>query len=392
MNTTERQKKRSPWALIVLIALLLVFSWTGFRYWQGPAVQTYVTRSSDLAQTVVATGRVVTPSRSQIGTEITGVVQRRLVREGDKVSAGDLLIELHADELSARMREAQAALANLRDARRPQAMAALAQAESQLEQASREAQRRAALLKSDSISREVYEKAQQAQAVALAAAQQARLLSQALASGGTEESILQERLAGAQAALNKAQIRAQFDGTILTRNVEPGDLVQPGRVLLEMARQGDTEVLVPVDERNLGVLAIGQPAECIPDAYPAQRFTTIVDHIAPTVDPQRGTVDVRLAIPNPPDYLRQDMTVTATILTGRVKQGLVIPNDAIHAVNGDHATVQVLSLGRVSERSVTLGLRGLDASEVTKGLQAGDRVILTSDLTVGQRARAHDVD
>jgi|AntAceMinimDraft_12_1070368.scaffolds.fasta_scaffold00857_22 HlyD family secretion protein len=385
-----RKPSKKVWLLIIVV--LIGALWVGFRTWQGPAVEVYVVKPTDLTQTVVATGRVATPSRSQIGSEITGVVERRLVREGDKVQAGDLLIELKSDELAARVREAQASLSNLRLSRRPQAAATLAQVEAQLQQASREAQRRAALLESDSISREVYEKAQQAQTVAMAAAQQARLLSQALATGGTEEQILQARLTAAQAALAKTQIRAQVDGTVLTRNVEPGDLVQAGRVLLEVARTDDTEILVPVDERNLGVLMLDQTAQAIPDAYPARVFEAIVNHLAPTVDPLRGTVDVRLTVSDPPDYLKQDMTVTVTILTGQVEQGWVIPNDALRNVEGNQATIAILSVGRVSERLVTLGLRGLQATQITDGLENGDRVILTPGLQVGQRVRADHVD
>jgi len=152
-----RKPSKKVWLLIIVV--LIGALWVGFRTWQGPAVEVYVVKPTDLTQTVVATGRVATPSRSQIGSEITGVVERRLVREGDKVQAGDLLIELKSDELAARVREAQASLSNLRLSRRPQAAATLAQVEAQLQQASREAQRRAALLESDSISREVYEKA-----------------------------------------------------------------------------------------------------------------------------------------------------------------------------------------------------------------------------------------
>ena len=389
-DATGNKLSKKTWLLAIVVAIIVI--WIGVRTWQGPAVEVYVVKPTDLTQTVVATGRIATPSRSQIGSEITGVVERRLVREGDQVQAGDLLIELKSEELAARVSEAQAALANLRLSRRPQAAAALAQAEAQLEQASSVPDRREALLQSDSISREVYEKAQQAQTVALAAAQQARLVSEALASGGSEAQILQARLTAAQAALAKTQIRAQVDGIVLTRNVEPGDLVQAGRVLLEMARTDDTEILVPVDERNLGVLAIGQTAQAIPDAYPDRVFEAIVDHIAPTIDPQRGTVDVRLRVPEPPAYLKQDLTVTVTILTGQVEQGKVIPNDALHDVEGNKATVNVLSVGRVSEREVTLGLRGLAATQVIDGLENGDQVILASDLMVGQRVRAEHVD
>jgi len=379
------------WMPVVFLAVALS-AWIGFRVWQGPAVAVYRATPVDLVQTVVATGRIVSTSRAQIGSEITGIVLERHVREGDTVQPGDVLITLRSDELAARTREARAALQNLKQARRPQAMAALTQAESQLSQARREAQRRRDLYKSDSISREVLEKAEQAEAVALANAEQARLLAKSLAEGAPEEGILSERLLAADAALAKTVIRAQFPGVVLTRNVEPGDVVQPGKALLEIARAGKTEVLVPVDERNLGVLAIGQPAVCIPDAYVDRQFNALVDHVAPSVDPQRGTVDVRLSIPNPPDYLREDMTVTATITTGERRGALAIPNDAIHAGPANRARVLVVRLGRAVEREIELGLRGLTMTEVTRGLSNGDLVVLTPGITPGQRVKASNVD
>lgn len=383
---------KSPRILIAVIIALGIGGWLGWRAWQGPTVEVYVTQSEPLIQTVVASGRVISTSTASIGAEITGVVVERHVRDGDKVNAGDLLLTLRADDLAARVREAQAALNNLRQSRRLQADEALRQAQSQLEQAEREAQRRAELLKADSISREIVEKALNAQVVAEANLRQAKLVADALAPGGPEEVILVERLAAAQAALEKTEIRAQFPAIVLTRNVEPGDVVQPGRTLLELARIGQTEVLVPVDERNLGVLATGQPAVCIPDAYPDEQFEATVDHIAPTVDADRGTVDVRLAVPNVPNYLRQDMTVTATIVTGKRDNALVVPNDTLRAVKGNDATVELIELGRVANRSVKLGLRGLTHSEVVDGLSSGDEVIRTPGLSVGQRVRAANVD
>lgn len=383
---------KSPRIVVAIIIALAIGGWLGWRAWQGPVVEVYVAQTEPLIQTVVASGRVISTSTASIGAEITGVVVDRHVRDGDKVETGDLLLTLRADDLAARVREARAALNNLRQSRRLQADEALKQAESQLEQATREAERRAELLKSDSISREIVEKAVNAQVVAEANLRQAKLIADALAPGGPEEVILVERLAAAQAALEKTEIRAQFPAIVLTRNVEPGDVVQPGRILMELARLGETEVLVPVDERNLGVLATGQPAICIPDAYPDQQFDASVDHIAPTVDADRGTVDVRLSVTNPPDYLRQDMTVTATIVTGKRDNALVIPNDALRAVKGTDATVQLIELGRVTDRLVKVGLRGLTHSEVVDGLSAGDVVIRTPGLSVGQRVRADDVD
>ena len=383
---------RSPRAVTVVVLVLLIGTWLGWRAWQGPAVTVFVADQGPLVQTVVATGRVIATSTASIGAEITGVVMERHVRDGDRVEPGDLLLTLRADDLAARVREAQAALNNLRQSQRPQAEQALRQAESLLEQAEREAQRRAALLKSESISREVVEKALNAEVVAQANLRQARLAADALAPGGPEEVILLERLAAAEAALQKTEIRAQFPAIVLTRRVEPGDLVQPGRVLMELAQIGHTEVLVPVDERNLGVLALGQTALCTPDAYPDRQFKAVVDHIAPTVDAERGTVDVRLAVKDPPAYLKQDMTVTATIVTGERDNTIVVPNDVLRQITGNQAVVQIIRLGRVADQAVKLGLRGTTHTEIVDGLARGTAIIRTPGLKPGQRVRAGHVD
>lgn len=100
------------------------------------------------------------------------------------------------------------------------------------------------------------------------------------------------------------------------------------------------------------------------------------------MDPARGTVDVRLRIDPKADFVRQDMTVTVTVLTGQRESALAVPNDALlDARDGsDRATVLVVRDGRVRRTVVTLGLRGLAMSEVVAGLRAGDHVVAASAL------------
>lgn len=380
-------RRFKPWMLVIAGLLTLAIAFMLYRQWQGPVLPGYRVSATTLVQNVVATGRVFSISRAQVGSEITGVVTERLVQEGDKVVPGDVLLILRADDLIARAREARASLAQLRQSRRPQAQARLRQAEAQLAQARREAERSQALLKIDAISREAKEQADQALASALAAAEQARLDAAALAAGQSEESILQERLAAAEAALSKTRVRAQFAGTVLTRNVEAGDLVQPGRVLLEIARADSTEILVPVDERNLGVLALGQKAVCVPDAYPERQFNAVISFIAPAVDPQRGTVDIRLRVNPVPDYLRDDLTVTANIETGRSARALAVPNDALFDIRGRQASAFVARQGKARRIELVLGLRGLAMTEVSSGLEEGDWVVTDTSVHEGQRVR-----
>lgn len=394
MHTPSHAVKRG--LLLVTLAFLLIgaLGWMLVQKMRGPALPGYEVTARPLVQTVVATGRVVAVSRAQVGSTVTGVVVERRVREGDTVRPGDVLAVLRADDLEAAVREAEAALAQLQQSTRPQAQAALREAESRLAQASREAERRRDLFQRQMITREAMEQAMQAETVARTAVEQALLTVRSLGSGNPNEAAARARVASARAQLAKTTIRAEVAGTVLTRNAEPGDLVQPGRVLFEIARAGDTEILVPVDEKNLEVLVNGQAAICIADAYPARPFPATVSFIAPGVDSQRGTIDVRLTVNPAPDFLRQGMTVSVNVETGRRDRAIVVPNDALSAADGDHAELWLVVDGRVARRKVRLGLRGLTQTEVTEGLQAGDRVLANAQaaLADGDRVRVTAAD
>ena len=379
-----RSKK---WILAGSILATLALGFFLVRGWLGPSVAGYRIESRPLVQNLVATGRVIAVSRAQVGSEITGVVLERRVKEGDRVKPGDILLILRSDELSAKVREAEAAVAQLERSARPQAQAALRQAEAQLAQDSREAQRRRELFSRQMIAREPMEQAVQAETIARAAAEKARLTAAALASGNSDETVLRERLASAQALLAKTTVRSEVTGTVLIRNVEPGDLVQPTRILLEVARDGDSELLVPLDEKNLAVIKLSQPAICVADAFPEQPFAARINFIAPSVDPQKGTVNIRLKVDPVPPNLRQDMTVSVNIETGRRAQALVVPNDALAHVEGAHAAVLSVSNGKIKKVAVRLGLRGLVMTEIVSGLKAGDWVLADTGDKLGDGDR-----
>lgn len=373
---------------IVLILLLLLVAFGVFRWWQGPQVTGYTLEPMPLVQSVVATGQVITVSRAQVGSEVTGVVLERRVKEGDRVKPGDLLVVLKSDELAAQVRQAEVALNELATNRRPQASAELASAKAQLEQASREATRRRNA-EAGILSAEEIEQAVEAERVARNNYETVRLKAAALAPGQVEEASLREQLSVAQAQLAKTKIRATVAGTVLTRDVEPGDLVQPGRTLFTIAMDGNTEIRVPLDERNLSRLALSQKATAIADAYPDKPFPARINFIAPSIDPQRGTVEVRLSVDPVPDFLRQDMTVSVNVETGRRDRTLAIPNDALGKVQGDQATVLLVRDSKIQRQKVKMGLRGLAMSEVISGLKVGDQVLsdATSTLKDGTRVR-----
>ena len=375
-----------PWIMIILLVLLVSFAI--YRWWQGPLLPSYEVVSSPLIQTVVASGRVEKVSRTQIGSEITGVVLERLVQEGDRVSRGDVLLVLKSDEISAQVRQAEAELKELATTRRPQAEVDLANAKVQLEQAQREAVRRRNT-ELGILSAEEREKSIEAEKLARNNLESARLKVASLAPDKVEETKLREQLAALQAQLAKTKIRAEVSGIILTRNVEPGDLVQPSQTLFTIALDGATEIRVPFDERNLPLLALQQKAAVITDAYPDQPFPAHINFIAPSIDAQRGTVDVRLTVDPVPDFLRQDMTVSVNVETNKRERTLVIPNDALSSISGNKAMVILVRDRKIQRHPITLGLRGLVMSEVVAGLKEGDHVLTDAEsvLKDGTRVR-----
>jgi HlyD family secretion protein len=198
------------------------------------------------------------------------------------------------------------------------------------------------------------------------------------------------RLTVAEARLAYATLRAPVAGRVLTRSVEPGDTAQPGKALLTLAPNGDTELTAQIDEKNFGLLVLGQNARVSADAYPGVQFPATLSYIAPSIDALRGSVEIRLAVPQPPTYLRHEMTVSIDIEAARRPDALSLPCDSVRDAGGQPWVMAVRD-GRTVRQSVKLGLRGAGRCEVAEGLSEGEAV-LPASATVGEGRRVAAVN
>ena len=370
----------------------------------GTPTNVYAATSGELVQSVVASGRVISPQRVTIALQGTGRVVRVAVAQGQTVEPGQLLIELDNSDsraslaqASSGVAQAQARLQQLGELSRPQAQQALAQAQATARQTRKALDRNRDLVAQGFVSQAAVDDARRAVDVAEAQVVSAQAQVKTNNIGGSDtllaQAELRQALAGqqlARAKLDQGLVFAPSSGVLISRSVEVGDIVQPGKALMVLATSGQVQILIQVDEKNLSKIALDQKAYASADAFANQRFDAVVGYINPGVDAARGSVEVKLNIPNPPDYLRQDMTVSVDIETARRTATVVIATSAVQDAATDKPWVLVVRGAHAVKQFVRLGLRGDTRVEVLDGIAAGESVVPASKIGVkaGQRVRA----
>ena len=387
-----------------LLAAAALAAYVGRNALLGTPVETVEVLRADLIQTVVASGRVMSPRRVRVGAVITGRVVAIPVTEGQAVKKGAELVLLEDKDVRAALAQAQAGVAQaaakvrqLREVGLPAAQQALLQAEATLTQVRGQFDRTKRLQAQGFVGQSQLDDAQRNLDVAESQARAARVQVETNSTRGSDFAMAMTALEQARAAERVAQaklpdmvVRAPVDGVLISRNVEVGDIVQPGKELFLLAPAGETQVIVQIDERNLSQLSLGQKALGSADAFPGRRFPAELIYINPGIDALRGSVEVRLRAPSPPDYLRQDMTVSVDIEVARRAQAVVAPTQAVRDATTAQPWVLAVRNGRAERVPVKVGLRGDGRLEVLQGAAPGDALIPASLglITAGQKVRA----
>jgi HlyD family secretion protein len=391
------------WRTLAALVAAAAAAYGSFAFFSGSRVDAAKAVRRDVVQSVVASGRVAAPYRVDIGAQIVGTVVEVPVAQGQAVKAGQPLILLDATEARAGVKQAEVAVAQaearmrqLRELQLPVADQALRQAEANFANAQAQYDRNKRLADSGFIGQAALDDVRRNLDVARAQVETARKQVETARPAGSDTAMAQAALEQARANLMAARAKlsyttvgATWDGVLIARDVERGDVVQPGKVLMVLSPTGETQIVLQIDERNLSRLKEGQRALASADAFPQERFPAELVYINPGVDAQRGTVEVKLRVPQPPAYLKQDMTVSADIEVGRAAGALTVPARAVHDAAGGSPWVLLVNGGRAERRAVTLGLRGSGVAEIRAGLAEGDTVVLAgnADVEAGDRVR-----
>ncbi len=406
---SKDSERRGTWFLSVLrrpsvwiaLALALVVGAVFLVRARGPKVRVTAVARKDIEQRIVASGRVWVPTRVQMAAQTPGLVVAVGVVEGQRVKAGDLLVQIDDAEERAAVAQAKASVAQasakveqLRRVGSIVATEALRQAESNVLRTQNDLERAEKLASTGALAPAELDNTRRAAEIARAQKTAAEAQQVSSAPMGADSRVAlaallqaQAQLAGANARLAQTKIVALQSGAVLTRSVEPGDVVQAARTLLVMAADADAQLVFQPDERNLAWIKMGQKARASADAYPQQVFDAEVSYIAPSVDPQRGSVEIRLRVPAAPSLLKPDMTVSIDLLVESKQAALTLPSETVRGAATATPYVLAVENGRLVRKDIRLGIRGEGTVEVASGLDEGAEVVVPDGQLVAAGAR-----
>jgi RND family efflux transporter MFP subunit len=291
--------------------------------------------------------RVPIDAASRVAARVTGV----MVRAGDRVHRGQVLVTLDASELRAQIAQAQGELAAARG---------------ELSRATADQKRFSALFARGSVTASEHDAAEAAYRNAAGRFAQA-----------------QAAVAAAQAGFAYATIRSPVDGLVVERLAEPGDMAMPGKPLLRLYDENALRVQLEVPEDLARSIQIGTPLDIVVDATGAS-YHSRVSEIVPASNPLSRSFLVRAPLPSG-QHLQPGMFARAALTIGN-ETILTAPRSAFEQI-GQLDTARVISGNRIETRMVSLGRGFGDRVEILAGLAPGERLILKKtddDSAAGQ--------
>ena len=316
-----------------------------------------------------ASGYVVAQRKAAVASKATGRLDWLGVEEGSRVRKGDILARLDNRDVEAARDQAAAALVTSR--------AAMDEAKAEFQDATLNYNRQKDLNSQGITARAEFDGAD------------ARYRRAQAAVAGTTSAITgaEAALRGAEVAIEYTLIRAPFDGVVLTKNADVGDIVTPlgaaanaKAAVVTLADMESLMVETDVSEANLEKVKTGQPCEILLDAFPDVRFRGVVHTIVPTADRSKATVMVKVRFVDKDRRILPEMSAKAAFLERPVRPEEQKPRTAINPAavssrNGRSVVYKVAG-NRALETTVSLGTQFGEMREVTSGIKAGEKIIL----------------
>jgi RND family efflux transporter MFP subunit len=348
------------------------------------AVRTAVARMETQRLRYEAVGTVEARLASTLSSKVVGTVSEVRVHEADRVKKGQVLLVLTQRQIHAGY---QQALAGLEEAKRGQAAAEAAlraaQAEAGLAQTTFERYRK--LVAGESVSPQEFDEVKAKHLAARAAVHRARSM---VLAAENRVGLARAGLDAAAATSGDTQLKAPYDGVIMEKRVEPGDLASPGLALLRMEGAEGYRAVFVLEEGKIGDVRPGQSLEAVLPALRSPRVTGTVEAVMPSADAATRSVEVKLSLPDVPG-LRSGLFVRVFI-PGPETRIIRIPETAVVRRGQLTGLYKVDETKTIRFRLIRLGNPMAGAVEVLSGVKPGDCYVLTPGPQVEDGALAEE--
>lgn len=381
-DAVAKKKRRWPWFVLIL-AVLLVVAVVALRGGKAIEIETVNPRSaaeSGPASVLDASGYVTARRLATVSSKITGKVQSVYIEEGQRVKEGEILARLDPQDA---------------EAQRDVALSQLASSQSQLA----EAQAQLVLAKSNySRNRELAAKQLVSKQALDTAKAELDTRTARLNSVQKQVTLATDQKQVAQIGVENTIIRAPFNGVIIAKAAQPGEMISPisgggGSIRTGIGTLVDMdslEVQVDVNEAYIGRVTPDMPVEAVLNAYPEWKIPGAVIAIVPTADRSKATVKVRVALDSKDPRIVPDMGVRVSFLEkqeqGKPLTGFWIPNSSV-ITEGDGKFVFLVVDGKARRTAVTVAESTDSESRIEKGITKGDSLVAAPDKELKDGAK-----
>ncbi len=384
----ENGSGRAKWIVLSIVAVVLIAA----AFWVVPRFQPAKTVSlvsaaltfpSQANAVLTASGYIVPQRQASVASKGTGRLVYLGVEEGDHVKSGQIIARLESHDVEAALNQG---LANLAAGK-----AQVVEAEAAMQQARKDFERNESLFKTGVITDSEFEikKLQYESAEARRNAAKAAL------------NAYEAAVEAARVQIENTIIRAPFDGTVLTKQADVGEIVAPFAAgnsrgaVVTMADMRSLQLEADVSESNIERIRVDQPCEIVLDAFPERRYRGVVWKIVPTADRAKATILTKIKFLDIDEKVLPEMSAKATFLREALsdsallaKPTLTVPMSALVHKDGKKAVFLFVD-GKVREVVVTTGSVLGDRIEILGGVKAGDRIVNSpgADLSSGDAVK-----
>lgn len=383
--THSQSLLRRPHFWLIALGLVIAVAVGAYLYSQAPASgATATVKRGDIKATVSANARVRADDSARLAFPLSGLVTQVNVKEGDTVKKGDVLAELDRTESERRVRQAQLAL----DSRQLDLSRAQAPPNRQDLDIAQQNLKKAALalgVAEDNYKKTASDNNRAAKEIAQADYDIARANFDRVTAGASSSEIqslknavttAQLELDNANTALAQTQLHAPFDGNITDVTTHAGELLGGYSQVISISDLSKLQLLVEIDEIDVGAVQEGQPVEVRFDAFPGETVQGKLTRLFPAASTTRGASVYQAIVEFDPGQLqvRPGMGATVKIATVEKKDVLLVPSRAIKSA-GTQKVVNVRDAGGTHSLVVQVGLSDGNETEIVSGVSEGTQVL-----------------